>query len=383
MALLIVSLLISNKIYAGVIWRIGIEGIPEGENDESDEFSDPEFDPNINMEILTYFIPQDWQERKNWESFPCRLWPQDVQFHPNEIHIYYDYPSEYRGVLLRLNARSAVKNYSQELVIIKGGDTDDTYTDQKSISLPSKFTSKPYEFVLGDIQKGVKEYNVIILKNHKKTENHSIIFDFIELVYPDLDEDGSLDSEENEGDFDGDGIIDKEDNDTATLIIQSEDNLSSKRITFDIQENESAPIFFNNIKFLNPSSPDLSPIPPDNLFFPFGFFYADILSIYSYDPIILEIMYPKDETIYHTAHFYFCINHSQWQSIPFDSIESNSIRIKIKDNTVWEKQQIDDQNNANMVTLIGGIAYLHENGIDIDEIKCFIKSLITCLQKIE
>lgn len=354
--------LLSSQAWARTIWKIGLDN-------RVDEFGLPGWDPNLDKDFINYQVPKNWNE-VNWKSFPTYLWPSGVQFNPIEIHITYNYPKEYRDPILRIKAKSAVKNYSQRLIIEKGCDPN---VPIGMADLPSQFTL--FEFPLGYIRKGLDERNKIILKNQAITNDDYLYFDYLELDDQDQDGDGSLDSEEPEGDIDEDGIENMDDPDTATLFIRSWDGLIIKRITLDIQEQEEPKPFFTGLNLMDTNSPAFSTGLPGDVFFQFGFFKAAIQIPGEEDTILLHIIYPEDKIIYETARFYLYTGSGDWEDIPFEIIDENIISIFLEVNKEGRSDENRYSQEDTAMTIIGGLAYPEGVGINLDASKCFIGSL--------
>lgn len=369
--------LFSSSTLAETIWRIGID------NNSDEEYEHPQSDPNLNQEIIKYRVPQDWDTRGmgDWKSFPCKLWPSEalegVQFYPKEIHITCDYSGEYRCPILRVKAKSAVKNGSQRLIVEKGGDPNYPLGME---DLPS---SQFYlcEFPIGYIQKGLHEKNKIIIKNQSVTENHSIYFDYLELDDQDQDGDGSLDCEEIGGDIDNDGVENFMDSDTATILVQSSccEPKNNRTITLDIEEQENGTPYFTGLTLLDANSPDFPQEIPQGVFYPFGIFKAQIEWVGDIRQIMIGL-YPPTETIYETARFYLYSDNG-WQDLPV-TIDPNYISVSLEAGNTWEYDPNRKfQDNDGMI-IIGGLGYPEGLGIALDKSNCFISTLAISPQHI-
>lgn len=254
--------------------------------------------------------------------------------------------------------------------MIKGGDTL-----SYDLWLPSLYpnTDSTPEIPIGIIRKGVNEENTIIIKNFSLTaDNHSILFDYLELDDQDQDGDSSLDSEEIEGDIDEDGTENILDPDTATLLIQGKDPTKSKQITLDLQEiNEQGPLFTWLIE-LDTNSPDIIQRPPKGVFFPYGVFSARIDIPIETDTLMISIYTPEDQIIYDTAQFYL-YEENIWRVVPVKILSQHSLRLSIGFETD-QKSKEGDYTNGYIIT--GGLAYPEGLDIDLENTGlCLIKSV--------
>lgn len=366
----LLMILLSSHVSAKTIWRIG-------EDDNSaNEFGLPGSsgsDPNINQEVVQFLLPQD-TNAFDWQSFPCKIWPQEASFNPKEIHIKFNYPGDFRSPVLRIKARSAVRNFTQELIVIKGnGDIL-----SQDLRLPSFYPDADTipEIPVGIIWKGLYEENILIIKNVSLTsDNHSIFIDYLELLEPDdqdQDGDGSLDYEEIEGDVDADGIENAEDPDTVTILIQAEDFTKNKQITLDLQEKtDQGPLFTFLIPFFT-ESPDITQGPPEGFFFPYGLFRACMNIPGETDTLMLSIYTPEDQVIYDNVQFYL-YEENAWKVVPVEILSRHSLRLSICP-LIDQKNKEDDSTGE--FSLTGGIAYPEGLDIDLENIGlCLIKSL--------
>ncbi|MGA1791715.1 MAG: hypothetical protein ACMUIM_09525 [bacterium] len=362
-------ILFSSHSSAKTIWRIG-------KNDFSaNEFGLPgstEADPNINQEVVQFSPPQD-PNAYDWQSFPCKIWPPEASFDPKEIHIAFDYPRDLRCPVLRIKAKSAVRNFTQGLTVIKGGDTL-----SQDLELPSFYPTDVTipEIPLGIIRKGLHEENTLILKNISLTaDNHSILFDYLELDDQDLDQDGdgSLDTEEIEGDIDEDGIENIADPDTATLLIEGKDSTKRKQITLDLQEKNGHGTLFAWLIPFDKNSPDISKRHPEGIFFPYGVFRAHIMDIpIETDTLMISIYTTEAQMIYDTVEFYL-YEENDWRVLPVEILSPQEIHLSIG---IDRGQENKDGNDSREFTITGGLAYPEGLDIDLENTGlCFIKSV--------
>jgi hypothetical protein len=359
----LLMILLSSHASAKTIWRIG-------ENDGSaNEFGLPGStgsDPAINQEVVHFSPPKD-PNAYDWQSFPCKIWFPKVSLNPKEIHITYDYPGYLRCPVLRIKAKSAVSSLTQGLIVIKGGDT---------LSHDLWLTNKTFltaEIPLGIIRKGVNEEDTLILKN--LSDNDSIFFDYLELDDQDLDQDGdgSLDTEEIEGDIDEDGIENVADPDTATLLIEGKDPTKRKQITLDLQEkNGQGTLFAWRIPF-NTNSTGFSKRPPEGIFFPYGLFKAHIMDIpIETDTLMISINTIEGQMIYDTAQFYI-YEENDWRVIPVEILSPHALHLSIGIEKGQESKEGDDNQEF---TITGGLAYPEGLDIDLENTGlCFINSV--------
>ena len=295
--ILVISLLmilLSSHASAKTIWRIG-------KNDGSaNEFGLPGSagsDPAINQEIVHFTVPED-PNTYDWQSFPCRIWPPEKSFNPKEIHITYDYPRDLRCPVLRIKAKSdGGENFTQELIVMKGG-----YTLSEDLRLPSIYPTVDAapEISIGIIWKGLHEENTLIIKNVSRTDNHSILIDYLDLLElddQDQDGDGSLDYEEIKGDIDEDGIENVADPDTVSILINPKDFTKRRQIILDLhEENEYGPLFTYLIPFFI-NSPDIKQGLPEGFFFPYGLFRANSNIPIETDTLMISIYTFEDQII--------------------------------------------------------------------------------------
>ncbi|MGA1841516.1 MAG: hypothetical protein ACMUIU_12910 [bacterium] len=371
--ILVISLfiiLLSFRASAKTIWRIGeddgsanVFGLPGSIGS----------DPAINQEVVQFLLPQD-TNAYDWKSFPSRIWPPEASFNPKEIHIKYSYPGDLRCPVLRIKARSAVRNFTQGLIVTKGnGDIL-----SQDLRLPSFYPDpdKTPEIPVGIIWKGLHEENTLIIKNISLTaDNHSIFIDYLELLEPDdqdLDGDGSFDYEEIEGDIDEDGIENSADPDTVTIFIQAKDFTKSKQITLDLQEkNEQGPLFTYLIPFFT-DSPDIIQGPPEGFFFPYGLFRAYLDIPVETDTLMLSLYTSENQIIYDNAQFYL-YDENAWRVIPVEILSRNALRISILTG-INQKNKEGDYTGEFILT--GGLAYPEELDIDLENVGlCLIKSV--------
>ncbi|MBN2373871.1 hypothetical protein JXL19_08805 [bacterium] len=366
----LISLLIgipSSRLSAKTVWRIG-------ENDgSSSEFGLPGgtgHDPNINQEVVCFTPPQD-PNAFDWQSFPCRIWPQEVSYNPKEIRISFDYPGDLRSPVLRVKAKSSVTNFTQELILIKGG-----VALSEDLMLPAFFPAPDAttEIPLGYIRKGAHEEDTLILKNKSLTDNDSILFDYLELDDQDQDGDGSLDYEEIEGDIDGDGIENASDPDTATLLIQGRDSTKDKQITLDILEKDGEWPYFTWLAPLDANSPEIITGTPGGFFFPYGVFRAHIYVPIDMATLTFSLYVSGDQEIYDVAQFYIYIYEEYaWSALPLEIISKQAIRLSIGLNGDMINKEGE---YAGELIITGGLAYPEGLGIDLENAGlCFIKIL--------
>jgi len=371
-SILVISLLMilfSSHVSAKTVWRIG-------ENDGSaSEFGLPGStgsDPAINQEVVQFSPPED-PNAYDWQSFPCKIWPQEASFNPKEIHITYNYPRDLRCPILRIKAKSAVKNFTQEIIVIKGG-----VTISHDLWLPSFYPTAGTtpEIPVGIIWKGLHEENTLIIKNVSLTaDNHSILFDYLELDDQDLDQDGdgSLDTEEIEGDIDEDGIENIADPDTATLLIEGKDSTKRKQITLDLQEKNGQGTLFTWLIPFDKNSPDISKRPPEGIFFPYGVFRAHIMDIpIETDTLMISIYTTEAQMIYDSVEFYL-YEENDWRILPVEILSPQEIHLSIG---IERGQENKDGNDSQEFTITGGLAYPEGLDIDLENTGlCFIKSV--------
>jgi len=369
LVILLLMMLLSSHASAKTVWRIGKD------NGSASEFGLPGgtgSDPNINQEIVSFSPLQD-PNAFDWQSFPCKIWPQEANFNPKEIHITYDYPEDLRCPVLRIKARSEVNDLTQGLIVIKGGGD----TLSHDLGPPSIYQTKytTCEIPVGIIRKGQHEENMLIIKNiSPKVDNHylSILFDYLELDDQDQDGDGSLDYEETEGDIDGDGTENAADPDTATLLIQGRDSTKDKQITLDLLEkNEQGPAFSWLAPF-DTNSPDIIKNTPGGFFFPYGVFRGHIDVPIEMDALTISLYTPEDQVIYDTAQFYL-YEEDAWRSMPVEILSLHALRLSINLNEVTVRKEGE---YAGEYTITGGLAYPEGLDIDLENTGlCFIKIL--------
>lgn len=353
---------ISPMTFANTIWKIGID------NNSNSEFGLPGVpgsDPNLSKLTVKYVVQQDTNSQ-TWRSFPSEIWPVDSSDNPKEIHITYSYQKEYKSTVIRIKACSAFKNFTQKAEVQKG----DPSCNPQGLTLPSIYV--PFEFPMGPMQKGYHDDNKIIIKNISLTDdNHPIFFDYIELYDQDQDNDGSIDTEEREGDLDNDGHENVIDPDTATVLIKGYDESKSEWFILDIMEEGDFKPYFTGLR---PLDKDLLPTEPQpGLFFPLGFFEATIKDAVNRDILRLRIIYPEYKTIYETAGFYVYF-YGNWEDMPLDIVAKNMVEISIG----IDKERDYDPNAYSQedgeIRIIGGLAYPSKLPITLDETSCFINS---------
>lgn len=364
----LLMILLSSHASAKTIWRIG-------ENDGSaNEFGLPGSigsDPNINQEVVHFSPPKD-PNGYDWKSFPCKIWfpkaslNQNVPLYPKEIHIRYEYPKYLRCPVLRIKAKSAMSSLTQGLIVIKGDDTL-----SQDLWLTNDFET--LEIPLGIIRKGVHEEDTLILKN--LSDKDSIFFDYLEVDDQDLDQDGdgSLDTEEMEGDIDEDGIQNVADPDTVTLNIEGKDPTKRRQIILDLQEKNGQGSLFAWLLPFNKESSDISKGPPEGIFFPYGIFKAHIMDMpIGTGTIMISIYALEDQMIYDTAQFYI-YEKDDWRFIPVEILSPHELRLSLGLERDQESKEGDDSQEF---TITGGLAY--PEGLDMDLRNtglCFIKSM--------
>lgn len=374
--LFMISLLMtrfSSSASAKIIWRIGED---DGKSLEFGLPGSTMSDPAIDQEAVPFSPPND-PNSFDWQSFPCNIWPPEtfLNLNPKEIHIIYDYPKDFRCPILRIKAKSALRAFTQGLVVSKGG-----INLSQDLGLPSFYTTidKAPEIPLGIIRKGLHEENTIIIKNVSLTsDNHPIFFDYLELDDQDEDGDGSLDSEEIEGDIDQDGTENILDPDTATLLIQSKYSEIRKHITLDLQEKDEWGPFFKCLILLDTNSPCIIKKPPDDIFFPYSIFRAHIDIPIEIDTLVISIYTPKDQILYNTLQFYL-YEENVWRSIPVEILSQNTLNLSIGLDSDQETKESDFNGDNNKEFIItGGLAYPALLNIDLERRGlCFIRTLL-------
>lgn len=364
LVIFMLMILFSSHAFAKTIWRIG-------RNDGSaNEFGLPGSigaDPNINQEVVHFSPPQD-PNAFDWQSFPCKIWFPNVSLNPKEIHITYDYPGYLRCPVLRIKAKSAGSSVTHGLVVIKGSVTISHGT------WPITKIFQSAEIPLGIIRKGIHEENTLILKNVSETD--SFFFDYLELDDQglDLDGDGSLDTEEIEGDIDEDGIENAADPDTATLIIEGRDSTKRRQITLDLQEQNGQENLFAWLIPFGPNSTDIDKGPPEGIFFPYGVFRAHVMDIPNEtDTLMISIYTPEDQMIYDTAQF-FLYEANDWRVAPVEFLSPHELHLSIGIESAQKNKEGDDSREF---TITGGLAYPEGLDVDIENTGlCLINSVL-------
>lgn len=341
-----------HRVQARTIWRIG-----DPNNNTYEEFGIPDFDEYI----INYQVPENWNLIENWSAFPRYLCTPDLEIPPEEIHITYNYQERYNSPVLRIMAKSGGGNFTQRLVILKGGSE---IIDVDASPITSFYL---FEFPVGTIEKGVNKEDEITIKNESISGDNLIYFDYLELDDRDEDGDGAIDDEELLGDpnidTDRDGIKDYKDPDTACIIIQTHDRSITKKIILDIQEQENNEAYFKGLILIDPNTSVT--LQPENSFFPYGLFRTDIMFANTIGDFSLKMIFP--ERIYPMGKFYLYNNIDEWKDIPIEIIDGNCIISLIKGEDFYDYGE--------GITITGGFAYIQKTDISLDKDQCFISSL--------